>query len=137
MTKEQFNALLERIQTKDESALKEIYAAYEKRIMANACRIVGDFGYAEDVANEVLVKIWVNSNQIVKESIKKYGADCPQKRSGEMNPLSKKYKIEWDFFINPNTGKSQFNAKCRRCVHECKQSYRIPTVICPFYEKIR
>jgi len=53
-----------------------------------------------------------------------------------MNSRGKKKRSEWDFFINPKTDKIQYNKKCLSCVYEdCKQSYRVKVVQCPFYEK--
>jgi hypothetical protein len=53
-----------------------------------------------------------------------------------MNSRSKKNADEWDFFINPKTGKIQYNEKCLSCAHdECKQSYKSRIVFCPHYEK--
>lgn len=52
-----------------------------------------------------------------------------------MPRLSKKAKAEWSFFINPKTGKRQFNLLCQHCVCECKQSYRAQILACPYYQK--
>ncbi|MCL2035478.1 MAG: hypothetical protein FWG94_12245 [Oscillospiraceae bacterium] len=43
---------------------------------------------------------------------------------------SKKLKEEYTFFINPLTHKRQYNKLCRRCVHDCKQSYRAKVLVC-------
>ncbi len=45
--------------------------------------------------------------------------------------LSKKVKKEMAFFINPKSGKRQYNMHCQRCIHECKQSYHVKLVNCP------
>lgn len=47
----------------------------------------------------------------------------------------KKWKIENSFFINPKTGKIQYNEKCKKCVCECKQSYLTSVVVCPYFKK--
>ena len=47
-----------------------------------------------------------------------------------MPRLSKKEKQEWDFFINPNTGRRTYNKLCRKCHNDCKQSYRAINVYC-------
>lgn len=48
-----------------------------------------------------------------------------------MPRLSKKIKKEMAFFINPGTGKRQYNRQCRACIHDCKQSYRATIIACP------
>nr|MBQ4455180.1 hypothetical protein [Clostridia bacterium] len=40
---------------------------------------------------------------------------------------------DWTFFINPQTGRRAFNPKCKRCVKNCKQSYRVQSVSCRNY----
>lgn len=45
---------------------------------------------------------------------------------------SKKWKIEWAFFLGKN-GRRQYNPVCRRCVHDCKQSFRADLIQCPKY----
>ena len=40
-----------------------------------------------------------------------------------MPRMSKKRKEEWAFFLN-DRGRITYNALCRRCVHDCKQSFR-------------
>lgn len=52
-----------------------------------------------------------------------------------MPRLSKKTKAEWSFFINPLTGKRQFNLLCQHCICECKQSYRAQILSYPHYQK--
>ncbi len=47
-----------------------------------------------------------------------------------MPRLSKRQKQEWDFFINPKTGRRTYNELCRKCIHNCKQSYRTVIVSC-------
>ena len=47
-----------------------------------------------------------------------------------MPRLSKKAKQEWDFFINPVTGRRTYNKLCRKCHNDCKQSYRAIIVYC-------
>jgi len=55
-----------------------------------------------------------------------------------MNSRSKKDSLEWSFFINPATGKIQYNRQCRRCVHtDCRQSYRAAVVFCKTYTRKR
>ena len=45
---------------------------------------------------------------------------------------SKKWKLEWSFFLD-NDGRRKYNDLCRRCLHPCKQSFRTEIVACPFY----
>jgi len=45
---------------------------------------------------------------------------------------SKAWKLEWSFFLGEN-GRRQYNRVCRRCVHDCKQSFRADLVHCPKY----
>lgn len=37
------------------------------------------------------------------------------------------------FFINPQTGRRAFNPKCKKCVKDCKQSYRVQIISCRDY----
>lgn len=53
-----------------------------------------------------------------------------------MPRLSKKIKKEMAFFINPATGKRQYNRHCRACIHDCKQSYRATIITCPRYHPL-
>ena len=54
-----------------------------------------------------------------------------------MPRLSKRAKLEWDFFIKPSTGRRTYNDLCRRCTRNCKQSFRAEVVDCPGYESKR
>ena len=49
---------------------------------------------------------------------------------------SKKWKQEWSFFLGEN-GRRQYNKICRKCIHSCKQSFRVGIVACPFYQTDR
>lgn len=49
---------------------------------------------------------------------------------------SKKWRLEWSFFIGEN-GRRQYNAVCRKCVHDCKQSFRAILITCPRYLSVR
>lgn len=51
-----------------------------------------------------------------------------------MPRLSKKAKQEWDFFINPETGRRTYNSLCLKCKSKCKQSHKSVSV---FYDKVR
>lgn len=54
-----------------------------------------------------------------------------------MPRMSKKDKEEMAFYINPDTGRITYNDKCKKCVKECKQSYRATIVQCTQYESKR
>ena len=47
--------------------------------------------------------------------------------------MSKKFRLEWDYFINPETGRRAYNTLCRKCCKPCKQSFRAIVVNCPNY----
>ncbi len=47
-----------------------------------------------------------------------------------MPRLSKKQKQEWSFFIDEQTGRRTYNELCRKCIHNCKQSYRAVIICC-------
>ncbi len=53
-----------------------------------------------------------------------------------MPRMSKSKKLEWSFFLN-DRGRKAYNTLCRRCVHDCKQSFRAVVVICPHYQSKR
>ena len=53
-----------------------------------------------------------------------------------MPRMSKSKKLEWSFFLN-DRGRKAYNTLCRRCVHDCKQSFRAVAVICPHYQSKR
>lgn len=51
---------------------------------------------------------------------------------GTMPRMSKKRKLELSFFLN-DRGRVAYNDLCRKCQHECKQSFRAVVVDCPHY----
>ena len=53
-----------------------------------------------------------------------------------MPRMSKSKKLEWSFFLN-DRGRMAYNALCRRCVHNCKQSFRAIAMECPHYQSKR
>lgn len=53
-----------------------------------------------------------------------------------MPRMSKSKKLEWSFFLN-DRGRKAHNTLCRRCIHDCKQSFRAVVVICPHYRSKR
>lgn len=54
-----------------------------------------------------------------------------------MPRLSKREKEEWAFFIDEKTRRRTYNEKCRKCIYECKQSFRVQVVCCPKYKSKR
>ena len=50
--------------------------------------------------------------------------------------MSKKRKQELAFFLNER-GRVAHNDTCRKCVGDCKQSFRTVIVCCPCYESKR
>ena len=49
---------------------------------------------------------------------------------GTMPRMSKKRKLELSFFLN-DRGRVAYNDLCRKCQHECKQSFRAVVIDCP------
>ena len=43
---------------------------------------------------------------------------------------SQKWKLEWSFFLDTD-GRRKYNDACRRCVRDCKQSFRTILIECP------
>ena len=53
-----------------------------------------------------------------------------------MPRMSKKLKKELAFFLN-DRGRRSHNELCRKCQHECKQSFRAVIIDCPRYQSKR
>ena len=49
-----------------------------------------------------------------------------------MPRMSKKRKQELSLFLNEH-GRVEYNILCRRCVHTCKQAYRVLVIECDRY----
>ena len=49
-----------------------------------------------------------------------------------MPRMSKKRKLKLSFFLNER-GRVAYNELCRKCRHDCKQSFRAAVVACPRY----
>lgn len=47
-----------------------------------------------------------------------------------MPRISKKRKQEWALFLNERN-RITVNALCRKCQHNCKQSFRVAVIVCP------
>ena len=64
-----------------------------------------------------------------------YQNESTDRKGGDDMPrMPKKEKIAWNFFLNPDTGRKNYNVLCRHCVEECKQSFRAVVVECPKYK---
>jgi RNA polymerase sigma-70 factor (ECF subfamily) len=50
--------LVRRIAVRDDTALRELYAAYGQRLYVYALRLTGDHAQAEDVVQDALVAVW-------------------------------------------------------------------------------
>ena len=53
----------------------------------------------------------------------------------QMDKQKKVNNRDWAIFINPRTGRHAFNQRCKKCVKNCKQSYRVNVVTCCNYRK--
>lgn len=53
-----------------------------------------------------------------------------------MPRLSKKYKLEWNFFLD-DRNRMKYNDFCKKCERECKQSFRAIIIDCPFERRNR
>ena len=53
-----------------------------------------------------------------------------------MPRLSKKYKQEWQFFLD-DRNRMKYNELCKKCERECKQSFRAIIIDCPYERKNR
>lgn len=64
MNKTNFDKLIFRMMQGDKSALKEFYHEYANVISKTAYVFLKDFHLAEDVVNEILIKVWNNAPKI-------------------------------------------------------------------------
>lgn len=53
-----------------------------------------------------------------------------------MPRMPKKRKLELSFFLNER-GRVTYNDLCRKCQHECRQSFRAVIIDCPRYRSKR
>jgi len=51
-----------------------------------------------------------------------------------MPRMAKKVKEVMAFFIS-DKGRIRYCDKCRKCIHDCKQSFRAEILACPKYER--
>ena len=49
-----------------------------------------------------------------------------------MPRMSREKRLEWSFFLN-HRNRIAYNALCRSCTHDCKQSFRAVVIECPKY----
>ncbi len=54
------SAMIARIRSGDESALRELYDRYSPVVYSVALRVLGDTGLAEDVLQEIFMQLWRN-----------------------------------------------------------------------------
>ena len=47
-----------------------------------------------------------------------------------MSRMTEREKEEWGFFLNPRTGRKNYNCLCKKCRNGCKQSFRATVVEC-------
>lgn len=53
-----------------------------------------------------------------------------------MTRYTKSFCEEWAFYIKPGKRRRiAYNPMCKKCMHECKQSYRAEIVCCKDYTK--
>jgi RNA polymerase sigma-70 factor (ECF subfamily) len=62
MSQEPESYLIERIQTGDEQALRELYARYANRVYSVAYRVLNDQMAAEEVAQDTFMRLWNKSD---------------------------------------------------------------------------
>ena len=62
--------------------------------------------------------------------------ELPEKGGISMPRLSKKYKQEWQFFLD-DRNRMKYNELCKKCERECKQSFRAIIIDCPYERKNR
>ena len=53
-----------------------------------------------------------------------------------MPRMSKKEKEEWQFFLD-DQGRKAYNELCRKCIRDCKQSFRAVIIQCPKFRSKR
>jgi len=58
------NELVSRIKNGDSCAFEELFFTYCQPLIQFACRFVGDINLAEDLVQEVFLKIWSNRQQL-------------------------------------------------------------------------
>lgn len=51
-----------------------------------------------------------------------------------MPRMSKKRKMEWSLFLN-HRNRITYNDLCRKCVNNCKQSFRVTVALCRRFKR--
>ena len=83
--------------------------------------------------NEVILTRRINLLQAKKTS--KINPKSYSKRSVTVIPrMSKSRKAEWSYFLNERN-RISYNKLCRRCMWDCKQSFRAIVLSCPYKSK--
>jgi len=79
------------------------------------------------------------SRRLDEENRENGGSEATKSPFGKETKIMKSrgasWQNEWAYFINPKTGKIQYNALCLGCIRECKQSHKCEVVTCRDYEK--
>lgn len=91
--RKQFNKLLKKISCGDEAAFKEFYEYYGKFIFAHAWSITNSLSFADEITNDVLLKVWTAS----------------QKGSEVRNPVGWIYTITFNCAIDKVKQEKQFS----------------------------
>lgn len=94
-TVEQINSLLYRIQRQDKLALKKLYDLSHSKLFSLIVRIVNDSHEAEDVLQEVYIKVWQQANKY-KGSGSAWGWLCVLARNSSIDRLRSLKKRHYD-----------------------------------------
>ena len=67
-TKKYFNKLIKRMARRDENALEEFYRIYGRLIYATAITVLKSYVSADEVVDDLLIKIWKTADKLTKIS---------------------------------------------------------------------
>ena len=87
----EINALLYRVQVQDRQALKFLYELTSSKLLGLIIRIIKDEAEAEDVLQDVFVKVWVQANQY-NGAGSAWGWLCVMARNSSLDRLRKVQK---------------------------------------------
>lgn len=87
----QVNALLYRVQVQDRQALKFLYELTSSKLLGLIFRIVKDESEAEDVLQDVFIKVWLQANQYDGKG-SAWGWLCVMARNSSLDRLRKVQK---------------------------------------------
>jgi len=127
----QANALLYRVQKQDKQALQSLYELTSGKLLGLIFRIVKDEFEAEDVLQEVFIKIWLQANQYDGKG-SAWGWLCVLVRNSSLDRLRKIQKhphisIDEDDALL-NTLREEFdgpnNIALNRCLYGLKEQVR-------------